>query len=88
MSPTPLNDALIKLYTVHQRFFYLNNFQNFKLFASWYLSVPAEVGYEICPATGGLPWYRRNWELSELAKILKCSEQDVLGTLEEIYNDY
>ncbi len=36
-----------------------------------------------------LPWYSRNYEVQELAKILKCSEREVLHILiQEIYHDY
>lgn len=87
MSPEKI--ALVKLYCTHRKFLYLDYFQNFKLFASW-LSSPSgstlEAGTEYIGEA--LPWYRSSYELRELAKILKCSELEVLGTIEDINNDY
>lgn len=73
--------VLIKLYIAHRRFFYLDYFQNFKLFASWYLQESCgtqSIGTQ-------LPWYCRNYEVQELAKILKCTEQEMLELLENEY---
>lgn len=87
-------NLIIKIYDKHRRFFYLDNYQNFKLFANWYLS---PVGSTLCAVEGDtavgtagaqLPWYRRNYEVQELAKILKCSERYLLAQLAEIHNDY
>lgn len=73
--------ALVRAYTNHRRFFYINNFENFKLFVSWYTEEDVgteSIGYQ-------LPWYRQNYEVQELAKILKCSEHELLGLLGELY---
>ncbi len=80
---------LLQLYSTHRRFFYLDNFQSFKLFVSW-IDSPEGSTIEYGNAYVGLqlPWYRTNYEVQELAKILECTEQDVLETLEELYNDY
>jgi hypothetical protein len=78
--------VLINLYIAHRRFFYLDYFQNFKLFASWYLSENGstqEYGTEYVGEQ--LPWYRTNYEVQELAKILKISEQEMLELLENEY---
>jgi hypothetical protein len=79
-------DAVIYSYCVHRRFFYLDHFQNFKLFASWMMSSTGstvEAGTEYVGAQ--LPWYRRNYEVQELAKILKVSELEMLELLEKEY---
>ena len=83
-SSNPLMIAVIKCYCSHRGYFYLNNFQSFKLFASWLLD--QEIGDEYVGTP--LPWYRSSYELQQLAKILKCSEQELLGTIEEVYDDY
>ena len=78
--------VLVKLYTAHRRFFYLDYFQNFKLFASWILSDTGstlEAGTESMGTQ--LPWYRTNYEVQELAKILKVTEQEMLELLENEY---
>jgi hypothetical protein len=86
MTPNePLTIALIKTYANHRRFFYLNYFQDFKLFVSWLTE--EEVG-DVPVAGTALPWYRNNYELNELAKILKLTPIEVLGTLEDINDDY
>lgn len=72
--------ALIKTYSNHRGFFYPNNFENFKLFVSWLTEEEVgtvSIGYQ-------LPWYRQNYEVQELAKILKCSEYALLGILGEL----
>lgn len=89
MQEETVSTTLLKLYCTHRRFFYLDYFQNFKLFASWLGSATGstlEAGTEYVGAQ--LPWYRANWEVQELAKILKCTELEVLGTIEDINNDY
>lgn len=81
---SPMKLALINSYARHRRFFYLEYYQNFKLFANWLLpDVDLDATFGAQPT-----WYKMNYEVQELAKILKLSEQEVLGTLEEIYNDY
>lgn len=77
--------TVLRSYCQHRRFFYLNYMEKFKLFASWYL------GFDCINDTFTGPplmWYRDNYELRELAKILVLTEQDVLGILEEIHDDY
>lgn len=73
--------ALVKIYSTHRRFFYINNFENFKLFVRWYTE--DDVGTESVGIQ--LHWYRQNYEVQELAKILKCSEHRLLGLLGELY---
>lgn len=34
-----------------------------------------------------LPWYRQNYEVQELAKILKLAEKEMLELLEEEYDN-
>jgi hypothetical protein len=77
---TPDHAVIIKLYCTHQDFFYQNYFRDFKLFVTWYLQ--EECGTQsIGPQ---LPWYKRNYEVQELAKILKCSETELLTVLSEV----
>lgn len=76
---------LLQLYCTHRRFFYLDYFQNFKLFVSWIRSPVGstlEAGTEYIGTP--LPWYQANWEVQELAKILKCTELEVLNILQEV----
>lgn len=79
-------DSVIYSYCIHRQFFYQENLQNFKLFASWVLSDTGstlEYGTEYIGPQ--LPWYRRNYEVQELAKILKLSESQMLEALEIEY---
>lgn len=81
ISEDTLMIALVRTYSTHRRFFYINNFENFKLFVSWLTG--ESIGTESVGTQ--LPWYRQNYEVQELAKILKCSEQELLGLLGELY---
>lgn len=79
-------DAVVYSYCLHRRFFYLENFQNFKLFASWLMSADGSTLESGTAYIGTqLPWYKRNYEVQELAKILKLSETELLELLEKEY---
>ncbi len=80
----PLLIAVIKLYSAQRRILYLNNFQNFKLLVSWLL----ETEYGEWPVFDGslVPWYSNNYEVTELAKILKCSPVVLIETLKSLEN--
>lgn len=73
----PLMTEILKLYPVHRRFFYLNYFENFKLFVSWLTE--EEIGNVTINNNhnGCIPWFAGSYELQELAIILKCSQGEL-----------
>lgn len=78
----PLMTEILKLYPAHQRFFYVNYFENFKLFVSWLTE--EEIGKTTINSETQLPWFCGNYELQELAIILKCSQTDLFKVLMEL----
>lgn len=76
--------AILKLYPQHRRFFYVNYFENFKIFVSWLLE--EEVRDLICRTENNdkIPWFCGSYELQELATILNCSQGNLYLKLMEM----
>lgn len=79
--------SILKLYPVHQRFFYVNYFENFKLFVSWLTDEPVGKHTINDEHNADLPWFCGSYELQELAIILKCSQGELFKALMKIEED-
>lgn len=80
----PLMIAILKLYPIHRRFFYVDYFKNFKLIVSWLTG--EEVTRNTIPPVSEFPllWFESSYELQEMAIILKCSQGELYHLLKEI----
>lgn len=83
----PLIAAILKLYPLHQRFFYVDYFKNFKLIVSWLTGEEITRNTILNVPEYPLLWFESNYELQEMAIILKCSQGELYHFLREIYNE-
>lgn len=82
----PLMTAILALYPVHRRFFYVNYFENFKLFVSWLTEEEVGTDTILNEHNRDIPWFAGSYELQELAIILKCSQGELYKVLMELEN--
>lgn len=84
----PLMIAILKLYPMHQRFFYVDYFKNFKLIVSWLTGEECSKNTIPPVAEHPLLWFEGSYELQEMAIILKCSQGELVSLLKEINNEH